>query len=466
VQGVNMKIDNQLVNFFNSIEHIDYIVFKSIVHIKESIRGETDFDILISRKNINFFIDIAISYGFIVSNIGALHKFNDVVNMLYFNKSTGNVVHLHMHMSMITGKKGVKEFEILFDKAIYHDYTVFSNFFPVKIINKNAEIGVRHLRAIAKKEKDIAGMIYSDFPEYRDLYNEKKLDLLVQKSLNKYKLKLIKRKSLLKTTLEKVYIYIMFFLSKVINYLSLNGRTYHHSGFRYLHSPVGLRIAIIGVDGSGKTTTVQKLEKGLRKKIWAKKILFGCKEGGVFYKIIRFGLMFCIRHTKENGVIHKLLYPVYYLFIALKRLNQSVVASKLERNNCIVIFDRYVTGNSFIQDGPSILNFRMSVDNGLLFSFYCKIMAKFEEGCYRRIGTPDLTVVLFPPIETILLRRKEDNKNVLLKKNSLLNNYILKNSDDEMKRTICLDTNKVSQQDVIYQIKKEVFEIIYRKTHK
>jgi thymidylate kinase len=161
----------------------------------------------------------------------------------------------------------------------------------------------------------------------------------------------------------------------------------------------GLSVALVGADGSGKSTLVGDIKKWLGWKLQVRDHYYGIPKT----RIIR-SLDLWVRLA--NGVkargIGEVLDGVRWLVVAKARLRVCREISKDCSKGRISVIDRFPLPHfatmEYPMDGP-----RLAGDAGRRGSWF----AEAEKRSYERIRSPDAVIALQVPIET-LRKRKAD----------------------------------------------------------
>jgi thymidylate kinase len=202
----------------------------------------------------------------------------------------------------------------------------------------------------------------------------------------------------------------------------------------------GKIIALVGSDGSGKSTIAAELNRWLWGKIDARTVYLGSGDGsvGIFSSlrraISRLVGLYRKARPKSVGVsavgegrhgpgkasgpkgwglsIYGLLVMLLSLEIASNSLSKVLRAAEARRRGTLVIADRYPqTEFPGIYDGPRIQVERHD-------SFVRRLLSRIEFSRYRRIEStpPDVLIRLHVPVELALLRKPDHNPEAVKQK--------------------------------------------------
>ena len=206
----------------------------------------------------------------------------------------------------------------------------------------------------------------------------------------------------------------------------------------------GCTIAVIGVDGSGKTTMVDKVDKWLSWKLSVKHLYLGRvkrheERHGRKYKnhvlqiINRLRLLFK-KLQFRNGVT--LMINLQWLYYAYTRYKKFIRGRRLANEGYIVFFERFPLlefhNMKEPMDGP-----RLNPDT---------FLGKIENNLYNKIDLPEVVIILDVSFDNVINRRQgqsEDVRNMLRNKidavtklKSMDNDYYIINTEDGVENTL------------------------------
>jgi thymidylate kinase len=179
----------------------------------------------------------------------------------------------------------------------------------------------------------------------------------------------------------------------------------------------GLLVAIIGGDGSGKTTAVANLHQKLSEEFDVIKVHMGKPSWSLTTIIIRgilkigrsFGLYPFVKEGSEPSLdTDSPSFPGYPWLIrevctARDRYISYARARRFATNGGLVICDRFPLSQIKIMDGPQVERVTGSIKTNV----WIKLLAALEHRYYQQIVLPDLLVVLRVDPE-ICVQRKTD----------------------------------------------------------
>jgi thymidylate kinase len=194
-------------------------------------------------------------------------------------------------------------------------------------------------------------------------------------------------------------------------------RLFYMSTKKHLGSG-GLMIAIIGGDGSGKTTAINGLFEWLSEEFSIKKIHMGKPPWSILTIMIRgfvkIGRLFGLYPFVKEGTeftINTLApsFPGYPWLIrevctARDRFLLYLRGRRFVSNGGLVLCDRFPLPAVKIMDGPQVER----VTRGIKMNKFIKFLARLEENYYKRILLPDLLITLRVDPEISVQRKTEE----------------------------------------------------------
>lgn len=194
-----------------------------------------------------------------------------------------------------------------------------------------------------------------------------------------------------------------------------------------LHSG-GVTIAIIGCDGSGKSTITQEMQRWLSWKIDTRLVYLGSGDGSVGLRTRSLqrlssrlapkgGSSHSIKSSNDKGTSKRFTFrrlgaSLLALSLADGRQKKLMAASRARLSGTIVLTDRYPQ-NQFtgIFDGPKL---NENLGNHTVLGFF----AQQEQQKYQAIAEdpPDVVVKLHVPAEVALSRKPEHSADYVQRK--------------------------------------------------
>lgn len=286
---------------------IIYCHWKSNEHLKEGMIGVTDLDILVDYRKKRECETLLGQLRFLKTKapVGNRYKFvNDWIGMDY---DTGEMIHLHVHYKIVTGKQYRKEYDLPWSKLVL-DYRVKNEELGVYMTNPNMEILILYARVFLKtKYSEEKNEIIRVPTEYiREIHYLKKvtqdsqidryLKLMMKEAGQEFKACLFKEsftineynqyKKILLKVLQKDRIesenitFIKHYILKNIVHLK---QMLKEKGIPQITKKCpnkkGVIIAFIGTDGAGKSTMTKNIQTWLSWKIEVVQFYLGSGDG-------------------------------------------------------------------------------------------------------------------------------------------------------------------------------------------
>jgi len=478
-------------------KNIRYSHWKSNIRLAKSFKGKTDFDLLFdidSKKEVE---EINCKYGFIRVKSPKEKSYSNIEDYLGFDSKSGGIFHFHIHYRLVTGRSEIKNYNLPFESIIL-DSSSENKKYPIKTPSFEIEFIILLIRVILKTEfgpKEIlTGMLGFDvlpkviereILELKTLVNFEKLQLILKEdfSLHIYPifesfLKDFEDKNITRFKMLKLHILLANKLSKFKRHNSLianiimykNRFTFFYklkTGNSKKNLPnSNLSLGLLGVDGSGKSTSVQILNSWFSWKLNSKTFYMG-KQNTPIMRLISFfrprAIINFLRGKSQNlysffEKIDDLLLSFRFLELARKKDSIYRVAMHQRNRGQIIIFDRYPTNvfasATITMDGPKILG---AIKNKTSFIL---AMSDLESRILNKISLPDITLLLNVSLENSLARKPEHarKENIIKDKIEALKT-ITNSTAFEIKS---IDSNR-SRDEVILDVKKNVWSYL-RKT--
>ncbi|UCG25668.1 MAG: hypothetical protein JSW55_06670 [Chloroflexota bacterium] len=126
---------------------IRYCHWKSNVRLEQALAGRTDLDLLVDPDHAGRFKAILLRRQVKQAIAAPGKRYPDVENYLGFDPETGRQFHLHVHYRLVLGEQFVKNYRLPLEKEFLDSAQVHQG---VKIPAPNLELAVLSLRALLK----------------------------------------------------------------------------------------------------------------------------------------------------------------------------------------------------------------------------------------------------------------------------------------------------------------------------
>ena len=479
-------------------QEILYCHWKSNEHLHASMLGETDLDVLFDKDQKEKVESVVHRLGFKKFNAISQKTYNDIVDYLGLDEDSGRIIHLHTHYRLSIGKPYLKEYQfgfnlertILANRVFYEEYGIFciqpacelillyirealklrgrDILFLVKNRPRFNAFVVREYKWLKERvtDDDLDRALKTIFPDYAECYpimigpfNTRQLFLLAS-LLKKKKLKT--SYSPLASLLNRWYREATVILSRRLAPL-----LHRPIAFKRTNPRGGLIVAVIGADGSGKSTVTENLKNTFEGKLDVYKIYFGRGDGKASGSRRLLNSAKALLKQKGNtknaspsGSSHKragFLRSLHkcadaLLVAAEKRKNLNFVTTA-RKKGMLVICDRYPQHQVMgYNDGP--LLYTLSTSRNPLLRW----LAKFESKAYSRAENqaPDIVFKLVADAATVEKRKPGETS---LEK---LENKISGIKQQKFKapcKVITVDANQPLPH-VLHLIKRKIWEML------
>lgn len=425
-----------IVRFFELLKtnKVSYCHWKSTNHLKETMEGITDIDVLFDSNQANLVEKLILEMGFERFETANLRSYPGIHDYICLDES-GKWVHLHLHYILNLGDRWVKAYRYPIEKEIlsrvqyiakYNTYTVhpfdeltlFCLRMSLKYHSPFNQKGIWDELIFLKEKCKNTDQVYGNFLQYF-----KGINSILEYINSKEKLSAKKLNSLAHSIAKELAVFRRFGFIK-FKYLSLKRKIYRYyiefrrrklSNFAIGRRAIptgGKIIAIVGIDGSGKTSTLSYIEKLFAIQMNVCKVFLGNgKSGASWYRKILFSIYGTkVKKRKSNNSEELIprkkqkvswLYALWILVCLFDKERNLKSAISAKANGSLVISDRWpqreVVGTF---DGS-----RINVDNpkNRIVRYVKKREQKFL--LLASLIKPDLIVRLRISPETSLIRK-------------------------------------------------------------
>ncbi len=380
--------------------NISYCYWKTSRRIYSILAGEGDLDLLVARGDQHRVQMILLAQGFKLFPMVAHRDHPSILSFLGYDQASGRLVHVHLHLRLIVGERLLKNYhlpweEAVLQRAIVHPDLQIRMLDPavealllavrgclelrrsdlvalrrwqetkLKLTADRADVAARadraavHSLACALLNEELAGMVVEAIYGRVELGRFGRLRRHMTHHLSP-----LRTYNAFEARLRSTWRAMLLIAGTVNRHLLHLPRPWSR------RTPGGgCTIAIIGVDGSGKTTVVRAIRRWLGSEIDVIPIYFGTGGGRPSLLLRPFKLMVPLMtrliKTKPKGASHgnvsdrppgllySLLMMVWATVVAREKRKKLLAARRGADRGLVVITDRYPQDEiKGFNDGP------------------------------------------------------------------------------------------------------------------
>lgn len=440
----------KIQNLFESINStgIRYCHWKSNISLAESLSGQTDIDLLISRKDARAFRSILDRLDFQPAVMTDGERFPSVEHYYGLDEESGILVHVHAYYQVITGESLTKNYHFPIEEMLLENTREVETIY---LPRKSAELIVFTLRMMLKHTSLVELVLLQRY--WHGV--KKELTWLLDSG------PILETRSLLKTWLPSIdedlfleciaalegpapilrRIYLGHQLRKQLKFYSRHSSV--HAWFsgiqkfsltvyrRLVHSQKsmslqngGAIIAFVGPEATGKSTLIKEMNRWLGEHFSVQQIHVG-KPMSTFVSFVPNLFLPALRsifpssrsthissqsahgdqQPKENSG-YPLIFAIRSALLAYDRWSLLSRAYSQASNGTLVLCDRYPSIKSGAPDSPQLAHLSITKDKYSLRR-RCR---NIETRLYRQIPPADLIIYLTAPIEVTISRNANREK--------------------------------------------------------
>jgi len=425
-------------------EEVVYCHWKSTAAIDRSATGENDLDLLVSRTDAQRIIEILSRLGFKEARAPQDKQLPGVLDFFGYDQEADSFVHVHLHFQLILGNDLFKNYRLPIEKPYLETALQSSLFriplpelewitFIVRMVLKHStwvsillrqmdySSSERNEREYLRSRMDPA-RVYEFLVQYlpcisRELFEACEQSLQPGCSLwSRVRTGQRLQRSLAAHTRNSSLSESLFILWRRY-YFGIQRKIFKNYPKLRL-SIGGAFIAVVGGDGSGKTTAIEGLLEWLALNFDVRKIHLGKPRPSVTTILVRGFLKIGktlrlypymrapIKYTQDRNAITFPGYPWLFREVctARDRYLTYIKARRYANQGGLVISDRFPLPQVKYMDGPLAEMMTASPQGNWLI----RKMIKLEEQYYASILLPELLLVLKVAPEIAVQRKVED----------------------------------------------------------
>ncbi len=389
-------------------EKVRYCYWRSGRRVQEALSGQTDLDLLIAREDQHRAQLILLASGFKCFPAIAARDHPAISSFLGYDAASGAIVHVHAHLRLVVGGKLLREYrlpweEILLARAVAHARL------PIRVLDPAGEALLLIVRAclelrrtdpvalrrwpetaakFARDQRDLAGRV--DPVALRALAAETLgPDMAEEVAAALFARAPLERQRCLRRRMRRVLAERRAYGTPETLLRSLaRGAAWAAGGVnrRVLHLPRpwarraaggGCIVAVLGVDGSGKSTVVRSLRSWLGAELDVLPVYFGTGDGRPSLLLLPFKLLVpLVRRLfpskpkgashgriseRPPGFLYSVLLSAWAALVAAEKRTKLHRAQRAASRGMIVVTDRYPQDqDAEYNDGPLLHRTRWS----------------------------------------------------------------------------------------------------------
>jgi len=469
---------------------IDYCHWKSNSALDRTFDGLNDIDLLVKREQYFLIQQTIFSLGFKRVLAPWFKNYTAVENFIA-NTKNGALIHLHLHYQLILGEKNIKGYHLPYETELINRSTVCHR--GAKIPKKEDELVILVSRIFLKFGfvsilKKIFGMEKTYFP--RHIIDEFSY---LQKELNDWEVEKVRKQVLPSLGIQVIYNCVnsldkfsLLQIHKAKKQIKKDFRLYNRyskslaltksylialirrvlvlgvcaPNLKKVPETGGIAIALMGIDGAGKSTVIKELYSWLKPHFKVSSVYLGSGDGKKTLILSLFNHLIDIirgdREEKKNsnkkgkqGFVIILIKSIrVYLQVLHKRktLNKSV---KKRNQGYVIIYDRfpqkYYRG---INDGPKSIKSKMFISRNI-YNWEVEQYELFDK------QKPDLMLYLQIPATLSVSRKSENEIERMIEKKKILDELFNNEGDNK----IVIDAS-LPLEDVLLKVKSAIWQRI------
>ncbi|MBD5136084.1 MAG: hypothetical protein HDT39_09025 [Lachnospiraceae bacterium] len=471
--GISRKVFSEF-----ECSDIKYCHWKSNEHLEEGLNGTTDLDILVDHNNKKECENILHRLKLLKVRAPLGNKYKYVDDWIGMDYDTGEMIHLHLHYRIVTGKQYRKEWVLPWSKMVLEN-RVKNEELNVYMTNPNMEIIILYVRVLLKtkyneEQNDIIEVPNDYLREIRYLKkvtDEKQIDIFLKKMLKSSD---FKRCLFKESFTNKEYLYYKEVLKSVlgkyriesekqtfIKHKMLKSLVYIEQNLKKKSIPMitkkcpndkGLIIAFIGTDGAGKSTMTKNIQSWLSWKIEVFQFYLGSGDGlkkPLTYKI----------YTNENmpKALKQWAGAGFYFYMSLYVKGKTRQIDGYRKRGGIAVLDRFPQLQyKGVNDGPKI---EKNIEKAYFPDFLIKRIIKKEEENIRKAiqVTPDIVFKLKISPEEAIRRKKENTLAEMKRKVAFIEGIEFEGS-----KVYNIDASQNMNQEML-EVKRIIWDEIYQR---
>lgn len=429
--------------------NLRYCHWKSNIALEKSLAGKTDIDLLIHRKDADFFRTILSRLSFSpASSKKNVTNFPSVEHYYALDEDSGAIVHVHAYYQVITGQSLTKNYHLPVEDMLLENTRKEWN---IALPTKSAELVIFVLRMMLKHTAFVELLLLS---RYWDEVKQEMEWLLEENSVDETMQLVHEWLPPIDLDLYSQCLTALSFPSSLLRRISLGLRMRselrpyaRHSILSTMWAGIkkftnmfytrvskkprgmilasgGAIIAFVGPEATGKSTLIEEMRKWLGEHFAVEQIHAGKPPSTLlsfFPNLLVPAMRSLLPKYRSTRIEAKYTYQedekksqsVYPIFFALRSAllgydRRTLLTRAFARaaNGNIILSDRYPSSSPGATDSPQLARVPLPKDKYPIR----RRLAQFEDQMYKEIAPPDLVISLSVPLEIAIIRNQNRGK--------------------------------------------------------
>ena len=455
-----LSLVNQLLEKFHGLG-IRYCHWKGNDHISDSLRGDSDLDILFDETQQAQLKWLLHGLGFKAFDAAWQKRYKDVYDFIGLDIPSGRIIHLHAYFKLRVGKLFLKPYQLDVEEKVLSS-RIYKEAYGIYCADPAMELLLLYFNeALSLRHRDLVRMNFPNGMHYKGKMLQKYLWLKQQSTVLQLeailkdlflhyrpmlellggefnRLQMKKLAVLLRKEYQHTHLYASSFAFLLRWYRELSVKISKKLSHRF-HLPLisqrvnprgGLVIALIGADGSGKSTVSAHLRKTFSEKLDVYPVYFGRGDGRMSWarKLLQSarGLLSPARSKaglkkknqlgfpgKRSNFLADLYRCLMALLVAYEKYRNLSLMQEARAKGMLVICDRFPQNQLMgYNDGPLLHSFSTSSNP------FLRTGAKIESWIYAQAARtpPDVVFKLIAEAAVVEARKPGECTRELLER--------------------------------------------------